>query len=242
MKDRTGLWILAGCAADAVSYESSRYGEGVLTYSLLQGIKLDWQKVLRKDEGGALPEYVDVSMLFNYAADEVPKLAEGIGGIQRPLIAARGDARSFDIGRITNEDRMAIPLPSKKAVFLRSNFQLEGRPRDPLELTKRLDARLLAASTMRLDSSLIFWDVPRYPGAYRLAGLYEQVGSNVSAKVFVSRFVQEGDDSVERDVGDPFTVQGEAGDLENLVSSILSEAEKRIPDMERKENDGVKDK
>ena len=241
MKDRTGLWILAGCAADAVSYESSRYGEGVLTYSLLQGIKLDWEKVLRKDEGSALPEYLDVSMLFNYAADEVPKLAEGIGGIQRPLISARGDARSFDIGRITNEDRMAIPLPSKKAVFLRSNFQLEGRPRDPLELTKRLDARLLAASTTRLDASLIFWDVPRYPGAYRLAGLYQQAGSNVSARVFVSSFVQEGDDTVERDVGDPFTVQGEASDLESLVSSILSEAEKRIPDMERKENDGAKD-
>ena len=88
MKDRLGLWILAGCAADAVSYESSRYGEGVLTYSLLQGMKLDWQKVLRRDALSELPEYLDISMLFNYAANEVPKLAEGIGGIQRPLIAA----------------------------------------------------------------------------------------------------------------------------------------------------------
>jgi hypothetical protein len=207
----------------------------VLTYSLLQGIKLDWQKVLRRDPQSDLPEYLDVSMLFNYAADEVPKLAEGIGGIQRPLIAARGDARSFDIGRITSEDRAAIPLPSKKAVFLRSSFQLEGRPRDPLELTKRLDARLLEASTQRLDSSLVFWDVPSYAGAYRLAGLYEESGSNVTAKVFLSRFVQEGDETVERDLGDPFTVQGEdpAGNLllnftrVNLIydgSSLLGEA------------------
>ena len=241
MKDRAGLWILAGCAADAVSYESSRYGEGVLTYSLLQGIKLDWQKVLRRDPQSDLPEYLDVSMLFNYAADEVPKLAEGIGGIQRPLIAARGDARSFDIGRITSEDRAGIPLPSKKAVFLRSSFQLEGRPRDPLELTKRLDARLLEASTQRLDSSLVFWDVPSYAGAYRLAGLYEESGSNVTAKVFLSRFVQEGDETVERDLGDPFTVQGETVDVEKLVSSILSGAEQRIPDMEKQEDNGEKD-
>ena len=44
-----------GSAADAVSYEASRYGQGLLTYSLLQGMK-----------GAALKEdqYVDVSKLF----------------------------------------------------------------------------------------------------------------------------------------------------------------------------------
>ena len=64
-----------GSAADAVSYEASRYGQGLLTYSLLQGMK-----------GAALKEdqYVDVSKLFEYAADEVPRLAQNVGGIQRP--------------------------------------------------------------------------------------------------------------------------------------------------------------
>ena len=32
MKDRTGLYILAGCAADRVSYEATRYAQGLLTH------------------------------------------------------------------------------------------------------------------------------------------------------------------------------------------------------------------
>ena len=39
MKDRTGMHIITGCTADAVSYEASRFGQGLLTYSLLEGIK-----------------------------------------------------------------------------------------------------------------------------------------------------------------------------------------------------------
>ena len=38
LKDRTGMHVLAGCAADAVSYEATRYGQGLLTYSLLTGM------------------------------------------------------------------------------------------------------------------------------------------------------------------------------------------------------------
>lgn len=39
MKDRTGLYVLAGAAADAVSYEAGRYGQGLLTWSLLFGMR-----------------------------------------------------------------------------------------------------------------------------------------------------------------------------------------------------------
>lgn len=78
VKDRTGIHILAGCAADRVSYETTTYAQGLLTYSLLAGMR-----------GAALREeqFVDVGHLFNYAADQVPELAKGIGGIQRPILA-----------------------------------------------------------------------------------------------------------------------------------------------------------
>ncbi|MFN5910211.1 MAG: caspase domain-containing protein, partial [Bacteroidota bacterium] len=39
MKDRTGMFVISGSAADAVSYEASRYGQGLLTYSILQAMK-----------------------------------------------------------------------------------------------------------------------------------------------------------------------------------------------------------
>ena len=94
LKDRTGFHVLLGCAADRVSYEASQYSQGLLTYSLLQGMA-----GARLREG----EYVDVSGLFQYAADEVPNLARGIGGVQKPLVMApRGDQlrhRPADRGR-----------------------------------------------------------------------------------------------------------------------------------------------
>ena len=90
LKDRTGFHVLMGCAADRVSYEASEYSQGLLTYSLLEGMA-----GAKLREG----EYVDVSELFQYAADEVPKLTHGNnGGVQQPLVFSPG-GDSFDIGR-----------------------------------------------------------------------------------------------------------------------------------------------
>jgi len=77
MKDRTGMFIISGCAADAVSYEASRYGQGLLTYTILQAMK---GVALREDK------FVDVNTLLNYSREEVPKLAAGVGGIQEPQL------------------------------------------------------------------------------------------------------------------------------------------------------------
>jgi WD40 repeat protein len=234
MKDRAGLWILAGCAADSVSYESSRYAQGVLTYSLLQGLKHDWERVLRKDQKSNTPEYIDVSAIFNYSADEVPRLAEGIGGIQKPLFAPpRRDARSFDVGRITSADREAIPLASKKPVFLRSSFQLESEPSDPLELTKLIDDRLRDDATRGRDPELVFWDVPSHPGAYRVAGRYQYGGSKVMVKVFISEFVSEGEKTKPKNSAEPFTVVGETANPDKLVADILAAVEKRLASLKK---------
>ena len=99
-KDRTGLHILAGCAADAGSYEASRYGQGVLTYSLLFGMR-----------GGSLKEdqFVDVSTLFKFSAQQGAEVGLGIGGIQRPVIASpKGD--TFEIGQVRPTTQPKIPL------------------------------------------------------------------------------------------------------------------------------------
>jgi uncharacterized caspase-like protein len=222
MKDRAGLWILAGSAADAVSYESSRYGQGVLTYSLLQGLKRDWDKVLRRDEGSAQPELIDVSALFNYSADAVPQLAQGIGGIQKPLIAARRDARSFDVGQLKSEDRARIPLALEKPVYLRSDFQLASRPRDALELTKRIDALLRENSSRGIDARLVFWgDITEHPDAYRIAGRYDITGTKVTVKVYLYTFVQRGASIEEQEVGQSLTVEGDSTQPEQLAARIL---------------------
>src|SRR5262249_4330714 len=132
LKDRTGFHVLMGCASDRVSYEASRYSQGLLTYSLLQGMA-----GARLREG----EYVDVSGLFQYAADEVPNLARGMGGGQKPLVRAPR-VPSFDIGRLIESDRRALPLARPKPLILRPLLTNAEDGDDNLKLASLVRKRL----------------------------------------------------------------------------------------------------
>ncbi len=163
MKDRTGMYILSGSAADAVSYEASSYGQGLLTYSLLFGIK-----------GGALrdKQYIDVMSLFQYCTDEVPRLAENIGGIQKPELRVPYGAESFDIGLVDEAVNKKIELPTPKPIFLRSIFQDEDTFGDPLELSEHLDALFKNGEG---DSKVIFVDAMKFTDGYSLRGRYKKI-------------------------------------------------------------------
>jgi uncharacterized caspase-like protein len=134
LKDSTGSHILMGSAADAVSYEASRYGDGLLTYAVLQGM-----------HGEALDEgnHVDVVTLFNFVSRRVVELAYGIGGIQHPLVSSGG--QSFPIGLLSDQDKRAIPLASSKPQLmqLRCHDDQDG---DFLGLAQRVRDLLKEAS------------------------------------------------------------------------------------------------
>jgi WD40 repeat protein len=179
LKDRTGMYVLAGCAADAVSYEASRYGQGLLTFSLLKGMRVGR---LRQDE------YVDVSGLFAFAADHVPEIAEGIGGIQRPIVATPSAGASFDIGRLTPEDRRRIPLASDRPVFLQTSLESESPPfLDHLGLSARLNAALRDASLAGQSRDLWFVEASEAPDAYTVSGRYRMDGQALSVTAYVVR-------------------------------------------------------
>lgn len=168
MRGRVGFHVLMGSAADAVSYEASQYGQGLLTYSLLQGIK-----------GAALQSdgQIDVSALFNYAANTVPILAKNIGGIQKPEIKIPEGGTSFALGLIkTDEDRKLIPLALVKPVILRPNFQNQDEFDDNLRIGNLLRDRLREASyaVVRGDahSGLVFVEADEMPDAFRPVGRY----------------------------------------------------------------------
>ena len=86
MRDRSGVFLLAGCAGDAVSYEATRYGQGLLTYSLLEAIH-SWTGLR---DGG----FVDVAKLCDTAARRVEELAKTIKGVQKPVFRP-SSARSY---------------------------------------------------------------------------------------------------------------------------------------------------
>lgn len=176
MKDRTGMYILAGSAADAVSYETSLYGQGLLTYSLIFGMK-----------GAALRDgqFIDVAQLFQFAADYVPIIAEGIGGIQRPQVRSPMGGQSFDIGHITNAEKEQIVLAEPKPLFIRSMFTPENNYKDILGLSSRVDNALRNNSSSK-EGNLVFIDATDYPKAYSLAGRYKKnkKGFQISVELY----------------------------------------------------------
>ncbi|MDP2430911.1 MAG: caspase family protein [Pseudomonadota bacterium] len=175
LKDRTGIHILAGAAANKVSFEANQYGQGLLTYALLSGMR-----------GAALKDgNVDVATLFQYARDEVPRLARQIGGIQEPRLSSP-QGESFVIGRMTEDDRKKLRLAQVKPVIQRASFQDEVRMKDILHLGQRFGDRLKLETYDISRSRLVYVDVDDYPDAWQVSGRYLKVpgGVRLTAHIF----------------------------------------------------------
>ena len=114
LKEATGTIILMGSAADKVSYEDSRYGQGLLTYALLDGMR--GRSI---EEGSRL----NVSHWFQNASEDVLQLAQNIGGIQKPLIAAPSGT-GFPVALLDPSDQARIPLETIKPILVRLSCQM----------------------------------------------------------------------------------------------------------------------
>jgi hypothetical protein len=203
LKDRTGMFVLAGSAADAVSYEASRYGQGLLTYTLLEGMR-----------GGALreEEFVDVSQLFGYAVDRVPRLAEGVGGIQKPQQAMPRGGGSFDIGQLTATDLRQMKLSAPRPLVQRAQFQDTDRFLDYLNLSQRVNAKLREESVRGPQAPVVFVDAATAPQAYIVAGRYTRRGDELTLEV---RLFKQ-DEAVAQ-----WTMAGAVTNLESLLTSLV---------------------
>ena len=176
MRDRTGLFVLSGCASDAVSYEASQFGQGLLTYSILQGLK-----------GGALFEgkFADVNTLMEYSRDKVPELAKNIGGIQTPqLLIPKGG--SFSIGIYDESDKDRIKIANPKEVFVQSHF-VNGSSFEPdWSFSQALDEGLVVESKKN-ESRFIFMNVPSYSGSSKVFGGIIRDSKGMQANVTLKR-------------------------------------------------------
>lgn len=202
LKDRTGMFVLTGSAADKVSYEAGQFGQGLLTYSLLEGIK------------GEVPDkfgHVDVMKLFRYACERVPELAKGIGGIQTP-VPAGPLGKSFPIG--TADSTVHISIASEKPVFIRNNFQDETLFDDGLGLTNALKDYLVDQTALG-DATFIYVDVADYDDAWSIKGLYRvnDGAVEVRGRLFKGK----------TPIGEEFKVPGKKSDLPGLVEAIVDE-------------------
>lgn len=204
MRDRTGMYILTGSAADAVSYEASKFGQGLLTYTLIEGIR-----------GAALREgqFVDIDMLFQWSRNRVPVLAKGLGGIQIPQLFSPYGGSGFDIGFLEESDKAIIPLAKEKPVFVMSTFMDGSTFDDILGLEKLIDEELRGISSRGVDSDLLFFETKNYPEAYRLRGLYS-IEDNV-IKLNLNIFY-------DKEKISSFSIEGQKDQLKNFSETIIN--------------------
>jgi WD40 repeat protein len=207
LKDRTGFHVLMGSAADAVSYEASRYGQGLLTYALLKGMK-----------GAALKNDldVDVSGLFNYAANDVEQLAKGVGGIQRPQLITPKAGGSFDIGELTAEDQKKIPLAEAKPIYLRPAIVNAYGP-DHLKLAAAVrrelrDRTLVSSRGPQLAADVIYVDADEMADAITTSGTYTTNGKQISVDLWLAK----------EKATTHIVVRGSLDDTEGLATSIVT--------------------
>ncbi len=209
LKDRTGFFVLMGSASNSVSWEASAYGQGLLTYALLTKMK---SADPNKDE-----TEVDVADLFRFAADTVPQLALGLGGVQQPEIIIPQGSASFPIGLLSVKDKKDIPLQMKKPIVLSPRLLDREDGTDELDLTRALSKGLdqetyTRAKGSTFESEIVYVEASELPGAYVPTGTYVVQGETVKVDLVLSR------DGVKT----RFSVSGSKDNLPELVTTIVT--------------------
>jgi WD40 repeat protein len=212
MKDRTGLYIIAGSASNKVSYEASQYGQSLLTYSLLSGLNI----LSAKDEA----RMIDLVDWMNYSKEQVPELAGTIGGVQEPVVALPRNLNSFDILNIP-EDNM-VKIASVKPIFIRSNFLEATEHEDVLQLSAQLDHYFQDISSKGKLAHLIYVDVPTFPEAYSIKGIYTLL---TNGSITLQATVRKGSLRLGK-----IEVNGKLDKLEQLLEDLIGKVDGLVVD------------
>lgn len=225
IRESTGTWVLAGSAADQLSYEAANVEHGMLTYSLLEAIDKATGDGLREAPGGEL--FLDVRSWLRYAAERVESLKNDVGlqAIQRPELKASPTTTSFDMGVMSKDKKGLVGLKPPKPIVLLGTFSQDEE--DPLNLEHLVQKELQNSAVVK------YWpDVTKHPHVYRVAGTYSTEGDSVAVKVFLQWL----DQNQQRTTKVTFTTTVKKKDLDQLGTTIRSEVEKRILEFENKGN------
>lgn len=182
LKDGTGSFILMGSSADRASYEANRYGHGLLTYALLDGMRghsLDASSLLQ-----VLP-------WFQNSVETVPGLAKSIGEIQQPEVIVPTQARSFPVALLPESTRSQIQLPRLKVELLQAQCLDRDQLVDAMEICDSIREKLRDLSTPvsrgpeSAEASFLYEEglAVEPPDALRPQILYQQSGDQLSLSV-----------------------------------------------------------
>ena len=212
-QDATGSFILASSAANSVSYETSLYGQGLLTYALLKGMR---GGQLKKIEEG---EFVDVEKLLQYAKSEVPSLAKSVSGIQEPIYRNPAGT-SFYIGQMTEEDKEKIQLAEPLPVFIPCKFINLNLEEQEIGIEELLNAKLDQFANQKSGSRIQFVHATDYPDAYQITGSYSRKGNEIEVSFIVKRGSEK--------ITNLRKEHGTVDDLQQLIAKITDQIFKDI--------------
>jgi len=174
LKDMTGIYILSASASGQAAFEISQFNQGLLTYSLLLGLKSG--KGLRDNK------YLDVSNWFQFAASEVKDLARNVKERQDPQIFENG---SFELGIVDEELASKIKLSDRKPTFNRSTFINSELFTDNLKIGASVDRRLYSLTFLGKNSPLSFYSDVTGDNVYSINGIYNSRGNRIQGQLKV---------------------------------------------------------
>lgn len=146
--------------------EASRFGHGLLTYSLLNNMPI---------VAAANKNLVSVDKLFGNVREEVPRLAAGIGQVQEPeLIGAKARHRHH------RQHGAYLHPPGQAGVRARGVYRQPEKQR-PLARLKAAVNAYLEQRAGEKEPPMAFWNVDEFAGDhYYIGGQYQQDGATVS--------------------------------------------------------------
>ncbi|MBS1705462.1 MAG: caspase family protein [Armatimonadetes bacterium] len=222
IKDSTGVWLLAGSAADQLSYESRNVEHGMLTYSLLEAIDKASTDGLRSTDDESY--FVDIERWMTYAVGRVESLKSevGVSGIQKPELRRSSSGSTFDVGVLKAENRGMIKLKPPMPVVIFGSFDQDEE--DPARLEPELQKVLRGSTSFKL-----WTDIAKHPNVYRVAGTYTLKDTDLRIRVVVQRF----DADQNRKNVEAFEVVGKTTSLNVICSEILTQLDQKIRLLEK---------
>ena len=178
MKDRSGMLILSGSAADQSSYELGVFGQGVLTRSLLEAIT---QETLRKEGSD---NFIDAVALVTKGKEKTEAYATQYNLKQEPKVYGLEKTSGFDLGRVTPAVIKSIELPNPRPLFMESALVDRTKLRDVIKLSAAVNEYLTEQSA-NSRGAVGFTDLSESPIAYQIAGGYTVEGNTITVEIEV---------------------------------------------------------
>lgn len=184
--ERSGSYLLAGAAENALSFESPALEHGLMTYALLEAIQAIDPAATR--EGSDRRRYLDVERWLAFAEDRVPALMRmiGSGDAQQPRKTNGARAQSFGLGVIDQQVAKSIGLRQPKPTVA-WGFIGDEADEDSLDLEAQLQG--LTTTGSRGAGIGVAARGARGPSLLQVNVRYRKVGVMIEATLILQRFV-----------------------------------------------------